>query len=58
MLVHLKILILKRIMDLKEPQTVTTTEIFMKTAKIVINQLTLQSHSIRTIVSLNSKKSR
>jgi hypothetical protein len=58
MLVHLKILILKRIMDLKEPQTVTTTEIFMKMAKIVINQLTLQSHSIRTIVSLNSKKSR
>lgn len=45
-------------MDLKEPQTVTTTEIFMKTAKTVINQLTLQSHSTRTIVSLNSKKSR
>jgi predicted nucleotide-binding protein (sugar kinase/HSP70/actin superfamily) len=57
MLVHLKILILKRIMDLKEPQIVITTKIYMKTAKIVTSQQILQSLLIGTIVSQNSKKS-
>jgi hypothetical protein len=44
-------------MDLKEPQTVITTKIYMKTAKIVTSQQILQSLLIGTIVYQNFKKS-
>jgi hypothetical protein len=44
-------------MDLKEPQIVITTKIYMKMAKIVTSQQILQSLLIGTIVSQNSKKS-
>jgi hypothetical protein len=44
-------------MDLKEPQTVITTKIYMKTAKIVTSQQILRSLLIGTIVYQNFKKS-
>ena len=57
MSVHLKILILKRTMGLREPQTVIITKIFMMMAKTVIKLQIPLRPTIGTIVFLSSKKS-
>lgn len=57
MSVHLKILILKRTMGLREHQTVIIIKIFMKMAKTVIKLQIPLKPIIGTIVFLSSRKS-
>jgi hypothetical protein len=54
---HLKILILKRTMGLREHQTVIIIKIFMKMAKTVIKLQIPLKPIIGTIVFLSSRKS-